>query len=1710
MMTLLVFFGPIGFAQEILDTRWYFGNSSENLVFDLNGRRSYLENTQAVPFGNAGAVTITDQFTGNLLFYSDGVQVFDATHTQVPAATALVGDPSINTPVVTAPVSGNPGQYYLFANPGTTGPNEIQFSIVDATLNGNGTAQFPLGDLTATVNTATGLTDPAQAMMVIPLGDGETFWLLSQNRTTFEVRVTELNGGGIGATNDFNFTNGTTPGFEAAHFAFNPDSSFLAMAPRTANRNVWLMTFDPSNGTLGFDRQLTGSGFNDGAGESIYDVEWSNDGSKLYLSRFGGAGDVANVYQIDLNDTTESVNPIIPTSFNRSYGLQRALDGRIYHLYQEVAGDPFSLGSINRPDSTVDSVNYQPIVFDLNWNAQQFPSFTDAYDFTFDTLNFTYIDDCFENVTKFFPIIEPVPQQVRWDFGDGGSQAYVPLHTYSAEGGYMVSLTAEIAGISQTVTRAVEIFANDLMVDLGNDTTICVDEILTLDAGMGTSFVWNTGELTQTIDVDTAGTYWVEVTNDTGCTDFDDIEVTEYGVADQVANQWYFGEQAGIEFTGGAAPITDGNVMFSEEGCATVSDINGDLLFYTSGDTIWNREHNVMVNGDLIGGDQNAAQSALILPFNEDETMFYVFTTEDVYGDDEYALRYSIVDMKEDESRGEVIVKNIKLSDNSTERVTASGFTGEDALLAHDFGNNNFKVFNTGAEGLTGAIFSPVGEIHQFVDELSATGYMKFSPSLEQIAVNIPGVNQLEILDFDIATGEVSNPRLIDTGETGLYGLEFSNTGNRLYLTTTGANSKLIQYDLDSLDSENPATDIAATKFDGYPQGTDYGALQTGPDGVIYMAVDNSTVIGTISGGDGDDAAAGFNPTGFDLAGRTSRLGLPNFAQNQSPPQQTPSISVTGTCFGQPTNFSATGRDDSIEEYGWIFGDGTATDTLTTNADTTHTYSAPGIYNVQVVLRNRCDVDTVLSTTIEIFAIPQAPTVPTDTVLCGAPIVLEAWPVDDPNLGYFWSTGDSTRQITVSQATFVDVAIIDLTTGCTSDTAVVFVADAGPPIDLGPDLTLCQNDPTVRLDSGIPRATYSWSIDGTVSGANRTFDVTTTTPGTFEYTVEVTNTFGCIGGDTVLVTVLEEPVATFTENDPTGPCGSATGSIDINFNSIGSFSYQVVGPVASGPIVVDVTSIPTTEPIPNLSAGNYTITITNIVTGCSLVDVAQLSDNAFTFAATPTGNCEGAVDIALSTFSMAPPLNYDYSILDESGVEVASATGQTTDPNTSITGLDPGTFFIQVTDNAVSPPCIQTQEITVAPGPDPNFTFDAIQEICGSQGDVLVTDGTGGVATYTWTPTSGIVGSNTGTSIVVNQPGTYTVTTDDGGGAFCPRSEEIEVIFNSDPIVDIVINGDACEGQVTLVANVTNGSGAYVFQWTDGSQAQQNTVTVSGSYSVTVVDQLTGCTATFGPVDVTVEQDFSVVLSLEPNCENSEEVFLIATTNFFDPSISYQWRNGSGELLEDTDSILTVTVSDTYSVTAINPSGACLETEQFNVNVVPINPDDLILRDRATFCLADPIDPTVTLDPGIWNTYEWRLLPDQTIISTDPMLTVSVEGTYEVTLFNGFTCTTDQVVVVEDCSPVIFAPNAFSPNGNGQNEEFFVFPNDYVDDFEIFIYSRWGELVFFSNTQDFRWDGTFNGGLLPIGTYAYILKFSSSLEPELGTIEQYGSVTLIR
>lgn len=140
------------------------------------------------------------------------------------------------------------------------------------------------------------------------------------------------------------------------------------------------------------------------------------------------------------------------------------------------------------------------------------------------------------------------------------------------------------------------------------------------------------------------------------------------GQAQKEADNWYFGIRAGLSFASGSPVALTNGQTNTIEGVATISNRNGQLLFYTDGITVWNKNHQVMQNGTGLKGHPSSTQSGVIVPQPGNDTMYFVFTTG---AGGQGGLRYSVVNMNLDSGRGAVTQKNNLLLDPSCEKITA-------------------------------------------------------------------------------------------------------------------------------------------------------------------------------------------------------------------------------------------------------------------------------------------------------------------------------------------------------------------------------------------------------------------------------------------------------------------------------------------------------------------------------------------------------------------------------------------------------------------------------------------------------------------------------------------------------------------------------------------------------------------------------------------------------------------------------------------------------------------------------------------------------------------------------------------------------------------------------------------------------------------------------------------------------------------------------
>ncbi len=449
--------------------------------------------------------------------------------------------------------------------------------------------------------------------------------------------------------------------------------------------------------------------------------------------------------------------------------------------------------------------------------------------------------------------------------------------------------------------------------------------------------------------------------------------------AQNEANIWYFGQNAGLDFNGGVpAPLDDGQLN-TNEGCSSIADQNGDLLFYSDGITVWDRNHSPMPNGSNLLGSPSATQSGLIVPLPDSSTIYYIFTLDNVANDN--GLRYSVIDMSLNNGLGDVTTeKNILLITPIKESITAvNQANGSDVwVVTHGMFNNEFYSFSITDLGLNlNPIVSAIG--HTPTNNLEAIGGIKLSPDGDKIAIGYANSAIFDLGRFDIVTGRVADIITFDRFATSpvpnnyAYAFEFSPDSNLLYLNNN--NLGLFQYSLQNFsESEILSTEVPISSNLGLGAGSGlfYGQLQLGPDGRIYSAISARPSLSVINNPDEVGMLCDFQLDAVRLApGTQSNQGLPPFITTYF----FTTINVENACVGDSTLLSLNTQRDALQVE-WDFGDGSAG----AGVDVTHSYSQEGNYLVTAEVFINSQVFT-FSRTISIGSTPIA-TTPPDIEAC--------------------------------------------------------------------------------------------------------------------------------------------------------------------------------------------------------------------------------------------------------------------------------------------------------------------------------------------------------------------------------------------------------------------------------------------------------------------------------------------------------------------------------------------------------------------------------------------------------------------------------------------------------------------------------------------------------------------------------------------------------
>ncbi|MCB9233098.1 MAG: gliding motility-associated C-terminal domain-containing protein [Bacteroidia bacterium] len=391
-----------------------------------------------------------------------------------------------------------------------------------------------------------------------------------------------------------------------------------------------------------------------------------------------------------------------------------------------------------------------------------------------------------------------------------------------------------------------------------------------------------------------------------------------------------------------------------------------------------------------------------------------------------------------------------------------------------------------------------------------------------------------------------------------------------------------------------------------------------------------------------------------------------------------------------------------------------------------------------------------------------------DTLICDlAPLTLDA---GFPGNTYAWSTGGTNQTETVSGTGTFSVVVTD-PNGCTFSDAINVTYSSTPTVNLGPDQVSCYNVP-VLLNAGNAGSSFLWN--------NASTSQTLSASATGQYFVAVTNPAGCVGHDTVNVT-LPPPF-----NVNIGPdliiCDNTPQTLDAG-NPGKSYLWN---------------SGATTQTVTITTSGNHSVTVTDAY-GCSFADTM----NAL-FATPPTVNlgpdivkCDG---LAANLSAGNPGMSYLWNSGNTSQVLVASTSGL---------------YWVQVTDGNG---CTGRDSVNVVISQYPTVTLPPDTVLCEGH-TWLIQPVVNGAISYQWQD------GNTNLNYMVTTPGTYQLTVT---STWCgTASDQTTATYDFVRTFDLGPDTSVCEGR-RIRLNASPNSIAVT--WNDGDQNNQKFVDQAGIY----------------------------------------------------------------------------------------------------------------------------------------------------------------------------------------------------------------------------------------------------------------------------------------
>lgn len=529
----------------------------------------------------------------------------------------------------------------------------------------------------------------------------------------------------------------------------------------------------------------------------------------------------------------------------------------------------------------------------------------------------------------------------------------------------------------------------------------------------------------------------------------------------------------------------------------------------------------------------------------------------------------------------------------------------------------------------------------------------------------------------------------------------------------------------------------------------------------------------------------------------------------------------------------------------------------------------------------------------------------------------------------------------------------------------------------------------------------------------------------------------------------------------------------------------------------------------NLCPGVNLVTVTDM-NGCSFDTTLNISDS-------PSPQITGFVISQPSCYGMN---NGSATVIYSGGTGGFVITWSNNQTGATVGGLSVGTYNVVIMD---ANQCAVSQSVNITQPSAVTAIGNGSDTICYGQTTQIWASGAGGSGPYTitWTGSASNLSGTGPHNVSPLADASYTFTVYDTNN--CSANGVIQIFVN-DPLEIEISTTDSvlCSGDsVSICAGAQGGSGLpYSYQWSNGTLDSCQVVSpqAATSYSVILSD---GCS-----LNDTDQIQITINPMPQVNFNSFDTAFCPPLTINFTSNIipsgmdvNYQWDFNEDGIFDSDDPLTAYPFSESgiYDITLIVSTDDNCQDTMTRVNYINVYPSP-VAGFTATPMETSVLNPDVDFDASILTIGADSIAAwDFGDNTNDTGLTIlhhyNDTGSYLVTLtaINKYGCISDtsQIVVIKE-DFAIFVPNAFSPNTDGKND--FFFPEGVginPDKFKMWIFDRWGDIIFETNNVNTPWDGTAHGGKKPvqIGVYVWLIE----TENDEGKKERFlGHVTVYR